>query len=176
MDFVDDDLHDSLRSGFLSHAALCPSCRIELQDFMSIRNALANLPRNEISSEFNFRLKSSIRLENTRLGSPLYRFRLFIGENMVSVLGVPVAAALCLTTAVLFFHGPGNTVKPLQTASQSGYEMRANPFSAPAETLNADENYVLESLDLSEAGLNSLDGAIPGEAPQNTHTISELNF
>jgi len=176
MDFIDGELHDSLRADFLSHAASCPSCRKDLRELHSVRNALANLPRAEVMPEFDFRLKASIRLESTRLGSPLYRLRLFLRENMTSVIGVPAAAALFLAAALLYTGFPGNVGTPVHSTRQPQTEMLARPSFAPAETLFADVHYVLESVELSEEELNNLSGNRSGEDSPDTHTISLLSF
>jgi anti-sigma factor RsiW len=175
-DFIDDELHDARRGDFLSHAAACPSCRTDLRELHVIRNALANLPHLSVKPEFDFRLKASIRLESARLGSPLYRLRLFLMENMVSMVGVPAAAALFILAA-LYYTGLSGTVKtPAPVTSQLQTEMLSRPAFTPAESLDADVNYVLESVELSEEELGNLLVSPSGEISPDTHTISLLSF
>jgi len=176
MDFIDDELHDVLRAEFLSHAAACPSCQRELDGLRFVRNTLAALPRVEVTPEFDFRLKASFRLESARLRSPLYRLRLFVMENMASVVWVPAAAVLFLTAALLYNGLPGRVGTPGRDVIQPQKELLARSAFAPAESLAADVHYVLESAELSEEGLRTLSAGRSDELVTDSHIISLLSF
>ncbi len=176
MDFVDDELTPSERSAVLSHAAACVSCRNALNEAECVRNALSDLPRRTITSEFDFRLKASIRLESRKLRNPLYRFRLFLRENMAGMAVIPAAAAVMLAAALMYPGFPGRNSYVVNNSGANRPEPRQTVSAVPSETQAEDVHYVLESVELSEVGLDSAHNLRTGEITPDTHTISLLSF
>lgn len=152
MDYIDDELSEKVRSAFLAHSLLCPACCKELKEMQYVKKALAGLPPVSVSSEFDFRLKASFSLEEARLRSPMYRLKLLWKDNVVSLVGVPVAAALLLA-GVMMYDGALPGARPgMQTArlDSSGQELIQ---TSPANRSTAEDvHYVLESVELSEVG------------------------
>ena len=175
MNFVDDELPDAERSDVLSHAAGCPTCRESIIGAGSVRKALSSRPRESVRPEFDFRLKSGIRLESRRLESLSYRFRLFLRENTFPIIGIPAAAAIMLavylSSGSLLFKTVDVRVAGERIRPQTEMMVPAGPADPSAE----DIHYVLESVELSEVGLGNLPETA-GERPQDTRTISLLNF
>ena len=173
MDFIDDELSEKVRPAFLTHSLSCPACCKELKEMQSVKKALASLAPVSVSSEFDFRLKASLRMEESRLRSPMYRLQLLLKDNMVSLVGVPVAAALLLA-GVLMYDGvfPGARTG-MRTASQNP-AVRELIQTSPANHSTAENvHYVLESVELSEVGT----AAKPNEKTvSNTSGVNSINL
>jgi len=176
MDFVDDELAPSERSAVLSHAAMCSTCRNALKEAEYVRRVLVDLPHRTVTSEFDFRLKASIRLESRKLKSPYYRFQLFLRENMAAVAVIPVAAAIMFATAIMYPGFSGKNPSIVSTSGVKRTETRQMVSQSPVETRAEDVHYVLESVELSEVGLDSAHNARTGDITPDTHTISLLSF
>ena len=156
MNFIDDELSEKVRSDFLAHSVLCPACRKELKEIQYVKKALAGLPPATVSSEFDFRLKASISLEAARLRSPIYRMKLFLKENMASVIGVPTAAALLLG-GMLLYNSPFQDFHPgFQTVQQKKIGQERIQTSSLAGSAAEDVHYILDSVDLSEVGTEAV--------------------
>jgi anti-sigma factor RsiW len=153
MDFIDDELSEKVRSDFLAHSVSCPACRKELKELQYVKKALAALPPVTVSSEFDFRLKASLRMEGTRLRSPMYRLKLFLKDNLVPAVGAPVAATL-LVGGVLLYNGPFSGARPEIQAVQQ--KPAAVPERVQASAVIGpqaeDVHYVLDSVELSAVG------------------------
>ena len=94
--FVDNELEENIKVHFLAHAATCEHCNLQLIESKRLKKVLANLTPVAVTPEFDYRLKARIRLETTSLNNPLYRFKLFIHENMKEFLFVSALAFLIL--------------------------------------------------------------------------------
>ena len=140
-----------------------------------MKESLAALNRPEVSPEFDFRLKASIRMESTRLRSPFYRVRLMFRENMVSIAIIPAAAVLILA-AFLYTGLPGLFRSPVKDPFAPRMELYSRASLAPAESLSTDVHYMLESAELSEEGVKTLSPGHLGDPAVDTHTISLLSF
>jgi anti-sigma factor RsiW len=174
-DFIEDELIENERGAFFAHAAACPPCQKEMREIRRLREVLTGLPRAEVSPEFDFRLKSSIRLESIRLRSPVYRARLFFQDNWVSIMSVPMAGALILA-GYLTLGIPGLMRFPANEARTMKTESIAPAAFAPSESLSADVHYVLESAELNEEGVKTLaPGLSRGLAP-SVHTVAILSL
>jgi len=176
MDYIDDELAPSERSAVLSHAAVCSVCRNSLKEIECVRKALTNLPQRAVTSEFDFRLKASIRLESRKLESPLYRFRLFLHENMAAMAVIPAAAAIMLASALIYPGISGRNQSVVNNSGANRLENSQTVSSAQYETRAEDVHYVLESVELSEVGLDSPHKTRTGDITPDTHTISLLSF
>lgn len=95
-EFIDDDLNEEIKGNFLSHAAVCENCNLNLKESIRLKRVLGQLSPVSVSPEFDYRLKARIHLETTRLKNPLYRFKLFINDNMKDLLIVPAFALIIL--------------------------------------------------------------------------------
>jgi len=94
--FIDDDLDEEIKGKFLSHAVTCKNCNFDLKESIRLKKVISQLSPVSVSPEFDYRLKSRIHLETTRLKNPLYRFKLFINDNMRDILTVPALALIIL--------------------------------------------------------------------------------
>lgn len=180
MDYVDDELDGKVRSDFSSHADVCPDCRRELQEIQRVRRLLAGLPPATVSSEFDFRLKAGLRLEDSRLRSPVYRFKLYLRDNLRPIVTVPAAAVLLVSGVFYsqdFFRDgvPGSHVVEQTLPSEPP---KATPV-ADADLRAEEVNYVLESLDSDSVGVEVTSSGQTGtrnaEEPA-LKTVSLINF
>lgn len=181
MDFVDDELPEKERYEFCVHAEICPTCREELREIKYVRKILADIPALTVSPEFDFRLKASLRLEDARLRNPFYRLKLFLKSNFVPVVGIPAAAVL-LIAGVAIYRSPFREEAP-EIAGQTAPVPApvASPVASPAtavDTPPVDVNYVLESLDLDETGIEVTPQGKPGvpRLQPDLKTVSLINF
>jgi anti-sigma factor RsiW len=176
MDFIDDDLSEKVRSEFLAHAVICPACRKELKEIQFVQRTLAGLAPVSVSSEFDFRLKASLRLEETRLRSPMYRLKLFMKDNAASMVGVPAATVLLLG-GMLLYGGPfqgsrtGTPMVEQKPAAQERVQTSALTGS-PSE----DIHYVLESIDLSEIGTAAAANVHSGKKLSGANSINLIRY
>lgn len=177
MDFVDGELPEALRGAVLSHADLCPQCRKELREIERVRKLSAGLPPVTVSPEFDFRLKASLRMEAARLRSPLYRMRLFLRENLLSAVAVPAVIALFLG-GMVYYQSPLRHAAPviagrMAPAAESGQNTAEAP---PAEAV--DVEYVLESLNVSETGIEVTSAGKPGVSAErpDMKIVSSIKF
>jgi len=143
--FIDDELDDALKAKFLAHSESCKACNNSLKEFQRLRMLLKNLSPVTASTELDFRLKASIRLENNRLRSPLYRFKLFFRENAYTFVTVPAAALIILFG---MFHYVGNQDNNMQTEITENYSNSITPGSPVTIEETPEEliHYVLESV------------------------------
>ena len=94
--FIDDELDEVVKNQCSAHAAKCNACSTLLNGCKHIKRYLETLTPVKVSTGFDFRLKSCIRLENTLLNNPLYRSRLFIRDNLKLLFAVPTVAVVIL--------------------------------------------------------------------------------
>ncbi len=181
MDFVDDELSGKLRADFLSHSEVCSDCRRELSEVQQVRKLLANLPPVAVSTEFDFRLKASLRLEDSHLRNPMYRFKRFLKDNMATVVAVPAAAVLLVSGVFYsqdFFRG-GAPVGQVVEKEVPSVQTEAPPAVEYAPGTE-DVNYVLESLDQDSFSVEVTTNGQPGVLRQVDEpalkTVSLINF
>lgn len=176
MDYVDDELSEKVRSDFLAHSVSCPACRKELKEIQYVRKALAGLPPVTVSSEFDFRLKASLRMENARLRSPMYRLKLFLKGNMAPVVGAPVAATL-LVGGILLYNGSAPGVRPeMQTVQQTPVVQEPVQTSAADGSSAEDVHYVLDSVELSAVGTAAKPNSKSGVNSSGTNSINLIRY
>jgi len=176
MDFVDDELSEENRCECVKHADACPVCRRELHEALYLRKVLAGLPEVDVSPEFDFKLKSALRLEDSRLRSPYYRFKLLVLDNLAPIFAAPAVAVL-LISGWAYYNGAFRDVASHfeVTERKSGIE--------PYQTLHAaddagaeDVKYVLESLDLDQAGIEVSPRPETSGRQSNPNMVSLINF
>lgn len=167
-DYIDDDMAEAERIEFLRHAEVCVECDKTLNGCRHVRNLLGRLSPVSVSSEFDVRLKSRIRMEHNFLEDPVYRFKLFMSDNLPRLLAVPAAAAL-VVSAMLYFNGrnPGIAVDPAELVSNPRVSY---PIEHAAEQSQEEiVSYILESVSESdmETGifLNDLNQGANDAAP-----------
>jgi anti-sigma factor RsiW len=176
MDYIDNELSDKVRSDFLTHSVSCPACCKELKELQYVKKALAGLPPATVSSEFDFRLKSSLRMEEARLRNPIYRMKLYLKENMASLVGVPVAAALLLG-GMLLHNGPFQNFQPgFQAAQQKQIEQKWVQTSSVAGSSAEDVHYVLDSVDLSEVGTKAISNGNSEKKLTDANSINLIRY
>jgi hypothetical protein len=100
--YIDEELPEPIKTHFLEHATQCNACNTALMEMKSLLKVLSGLTPVTTSPEFNFTLRSRVRLEHSRIQNPLYRFNLLIRENIRTFLAVPVFMLVIL--AALFFY------------------------------------------------------------------------
>lgn len=176
MDFIDGELSEKVRPDFLAHSLSCPECRKELKELQYVKKVLAGCAPVSVSSEFDFRLKASLRLEEVRLRSPMYRLSLFLRDNVVSVVGTPVAAAVLLG-GVLLYNGPFQAEHPgMQSARKAPvaqeWVRNSTINGSPAE----DIHYVLDSVELSEVGTSVKATRKNGSEPSGANSINLIRY
>jgi anti-sigma factor RsiW len=176
MDYVDDELSEKTQSEFIAHADECPSCRRELKEVLSVRKLLADLPTVTVSSEFDFKLKASLRLEDVRLRSPFYRFRLLVRDNLASIVAVPAAAAL-LVMGAIYYHGTFQDIPANRSVVEQQMPVKNDRAANLSGNIQADNvTYVLESLDIGEFGIEVSPQRGPVSQESNLNTVSLIIF
>lgn len=151
---MDNELSAEDRKKFLAHAAMCSQCALTLREMQHVQKILRELPEVNTTPEFDFRLRSNIRIEQQRLNNPLYRFRLFFREYFKPAVTVPVFAVLLATVAV--FYNNSDVQGPAVVSSS---QLTAEEPSAQREQVldisdNAGEivylHYILEKVQQNE--------------------------
>ena len=115
--YVDNELSAADKKKFLDHAAMCSQCALTLREMQYVQKILHELPEVNTTSEFDFRLRSSIRIEQQRLNNPSYRFRLFLREYFKPVIAVPAFVVL-FATATVFYNNSNGQGPALVSSSQ----------------------------------------------------------
>ena len=175
--FIDGELDDVLKAKFLAHSKSCEACNNSLKEFQRLRTLLKNLSPVTVSPEQDFRLKASLRLENNRLRSPLYRFKLFFRENAYTFVTVPVAA---LIIVVGMFNYVGIEDNNMQTEITENYSNSITPGPPVTIEETPEEliNYVLESvtpLDV-ESGIFLNEQINMSQTTSTENNIKLINF
>ena len=173
MDYIDDELSEKVRPGFLAHAVMCPACGKELKEMQYVKKALAGFTPVTVSSEFDFRLKASLRMEESRLRSPMYRLKLMLKDNMLSVLGAPVAAALLLGGVLVYDGAFPGAYSGMQTVRQKPVGQELTRTYAVTGSPAEDVHYVLESVELSAGGTAAKKN---GKTETNSSGTSNINL
>ena len=160
-DFIDGELSGPEREGFMQHAEICPGCRDKLHGCQHVKNLLGKLSSVGVSSDFDVRLKSRIRMEHNFLEDPVYRLKLFVSDNLPRLVVVPAAAAILLTGALYTYNRYGGvTVDPADLTGGPRVSYRIESVSEPSQEEIV--SYILESVNESdvETGifLNDLNG------------------
>ncbi|MCE5249191.1 zf-HC2 domain-containing protein [bacterium] len=145
--YIDEELADTVKIRFLEHASQCQKCNKAMKEMGSIVKVLSRLSPVTTSPEFNFTLRSRIRLENARLQNPFYRFSLFIRENIRTFITVPVFSMIVV--AALFFYSDARNTFDSGTRisnmnSPSGAEMVKEAENSADEIVYV--YYVLETV------------------------------
>jgi len=175
MDFIDDELPEKVQAEFLSHSASCLACRKELEELQCLKRTLAGLPCVSVSSEFDFRLKASLHLEESRLRSPVYRMKLFLKENLASTVVIPAAAAMLMFGGVMIYNNPFHGTQ-LQTVEQKAIDQNQLEASKADGSASEDVHYVLESVDLSEAGTAAVPNGNTGIKLSSVNSINLIRY
>lgn len=174
MDFIDDELPEEVRPGFYAHASVCPACQKELKELRFVKQALAGLPPIAVTPEFDFRLKASLSREASRLRSPMYRLNLYLRDNVYPVVGVP-AAAMLLIAGTLMYNGsrefPATRIVNLKPAVEA-----VVPVPAATDSSDVDVHYVLESVDLSQAGAGVPSNRASDRKRSGTNTVNLIRY
>ena len=151
--FIDDELPVNLHSDFIRHADACNECRQDMQALRKLQKSLAGMRRVEVSTGFDFRMKSSIRREYDLLRNPMYKFKLFFFDNFARFMMVPAFALVLATGMVLYrSYTVHNHVTDLPAAVVSHLESQESVMLGPNEEwIDVDEvRYVLESVQTNE--------------------------
>jgi len=175
-DFVDDELSGKAKSDFLSHSLICPACDRELKEIKRVKNLLANLAPVTVSSEFDFRLKASLMRENIRFGNPFYRFRLYIRDNLRTLVAVPAMAVVLMGGFLLYSGNPGDRTPGAGFNRTTAVEKKDSPVRAFANAPDEDVYYVLESIDPAEAGFGSIPQNASPAREVSAHAITLISF
>lgn len=142
-DFMDEELSEKGRTAFLKHVASCMECSAILNDSRTIRRNMQMLPKVELSREFDFRLRTSILREQQFMNKPLYRFQLFLKENLRYVMAVPATAVIALIVMM--------TVTEFNPQKNMIQEMAQGTSVLVDEPQDEIIRYVLDSVDRVEA-------------------------
>jgi len=182
-DFIDEEMPVSERDGFMQHAEACPGCREKLHGCQHVKNLLGRLSSVGVSTDFDVRLKSRIRMEHNFLEDPVYRLKLFVSGNFPRLVAIPAAAAI-LVTGMLYTYSRygGVTVDPAELTETPRVSCRIE--NAPEQSQEEIVSYILESVDESdvETGifLNDLNGNAgdSGQASSDSEItlVSEFTF
>lgn len=175
MAYIDNEMPVNVEKEFFEHSSVCSACSKELKEFQSIKKLLGNLKNVKVSTEFNFRIATSVRRENTRLKNPLYSFKLFLKDNLSKIILIP-ASALVLLLAFYFYNNKTdgsffNKEVISQIDSNQGSELVVDELSV--EKIN----YVLDSVKPVEIENGVfLNGAGEFSDYSNKNKLSVVNF
>ena len=173
-EFIDDDLDEEIKRHFLSHAIVCKECNSNLKELKSLKNVLGNLTPVSVSSDFDNKLKDLIFLETARLKNPLYRFKLYINENIKGFLIIPAAALIIFG---IFY-----------SRTDMHFNQRIRPEITQNQVLTTDSIIISSSEDYSEEIHYVLDKVKPSEVEtgiflnehdtpiQTTSTVSNFSL
>lgn len=171
---MDKELSAEDRKRFLAHAAMCSQCALTLREMQYVQKILHDLPEVNTTPEFDFRLRSCIRMEQQRLNNPSYRFRLFLREYFKPAVTVPAFAVL-LATAAVFYNN--STVKGPAVVGSSQLTAEGSPVQREQVldvTDNAGEivylHYVLEKVQQNEIDSGVFLGHGQASATEYTQT------
>ena len=151
--FIDDEMTGDIKAKFLAHASECPDCSRMLERFRYLKKTLGNLTEVNVSPEFDFMMQGRIRLENSRLHNPVYRFRLFMQENYKAFITVPAAAALIFLVASLPLDVHFNQNAQHEVTQNTVPESNDDSFMTSDDPREEIINYVLDSVKPGEAEL-----------------------
>ena len=149
--YIDDYLPENIKVDFLAHVKHCESCNKLLKESQRLKTLFEKLTPVTVSPEFDFRLKKCIRLENTRLQNPFYRFKLFVHENVKTAVIVPAAALIIL--ASVFSRFDVHFYQNDQAEITRNIVSTTNNDIVPTfeDSLEEVVNYVLDSIKPGEA-------------------------
>ena len=111
--FIDSELPVNKKSIFLEHASICRKCGHDLSIMQSIKQELSNIKPLTVSSEFDFRMRSSIRREYENQRNPFYSFTIFFRENANMFFVAPVFAIILVMSIILFNSNKGEITPSL---------------------------------------------------------------
>lgn len=100
--YIDGEISGKIKKYFLDHASECEICRNALNEMVRVKKLLSGLPTVKTSSEFDFRLKARLHLEEKLLQNPFYRTKLFFNEHIKYFFAVPAFAILIFSVALLY--------------------------------------------------------------------------
>jgi len=152
--YIDDELPVNIRVTFMEHAGKCLGCGQDLRDMESVKKLFARMQRFNVSPEFDFRLKSSIRRELQRSRNPLYPVRLFLSEHIYKVLLVPTCA-LAIILGVMYYHvapvGEITKQEPVEYTSTAPAKEIVDLAAEQDDSSIEEVNYILETLTSTDA-------------------------
>ncbi|MFC1538805.1 anti-sigma factor family protein [Candidatus Latescibacterota bacterium] len=175
--FIDNELPVNNKTLFLEHASKCPDCNTALKEMQSLKKMLFNLKRYSVTPEFDFRLKSSLRLAHERKYFSWNSLRFINYDNMSKLLAVSACAAAIVLGIMFINKGGNNQVTPglpdiveTHVDSYNGVELIPDSNGFSIEEIN----FVLETIKPSdvEKGIfqENPDGSL--SIPENMTLIS----
>ena len=174
--YIDNEIAEIERFRLLKHASTCSDCKTEMIELQGIRKMLGGLAENCVKSEFDFKLKSCLHKEQLKMRNPLYRMQLYVSDNAVSFISIPVVAAVVVTAIMVqttFQNGPSVTsVVANNSSSNPSTELH---LQLPPESSEESVQYVLDSMNSQEADkgifLETSINRSPASSTANTATL-----
>ena len=120
----------------------------------SIKQELENTKHLTVSSEFDFRMRSSIRREQENLRNPFYSFKLFFSENANMFFVAPIFAII-LVMSIIFYNnsdkGEITTTLPAEVKSQIDNRESVDLVSDQVNSRVEEVHYVLDTVKHTDA-------------------------
>lgn len=140
-DFLDGQLHGSVKREFEEHSRTCEDCASALRGVRAVRTRLAELPRHQLPDAFGFRIKRMLAEEAEREQSWLRRVREWLSPKPETAWAAAsgTVAALASVALVWMIWMPGSNQQSPSAVTKSIAGATERPESRSVR-------YVLEQL------------------------------
>ncbi|MFC1490112.1 hypothetical protein ACFL6K_02755 [Candidatus Latescibacterota bacterium] len=176
--FIDNELPLNIKTLFLEHVSQCKVCGRALSEMQNLKERLLKLERYSVTSEFDFRLKSSLRKEHEKKRLPIYSFPLFGENNISKLLAITAFAAVIFLGFVSIYNDDNSTGLPdlvrLHVDSYDGVDIIPEVSDSSVEEVN----FVLETVKPSDVEMGIFqenpDGSV--NIPDKTNNMTLISY